>query len=218
MNTPPDDENGAKPAAPLTTALAGILCAALIGFALAGEFEVIDHGLAKRIVGGIIGAMLLIMGNLLPKFAVPTSLQNLDPRRFMAAERFAGWVFVLAGVAAMASSVLLPLDRMLAVEAVIGVAAFGIVALAWVVLTRGGPVPTLAELAPDGPADATSPRSRTGILLILHGLFWVFMIFLIDSIWGDQAAQWTAIIFALVTAVLVSVKLPKLIGRGRGSK
>jgi uncharacterized membrane protein len=55
--------------------------------------------------------------------------------------------------------------------------------------------------------------TRWLLIYLLHGLLWVFAMFLVDSIWGDRAAQWMGVGFVLANGALVFVHLT----RGRGT-
>jgi len=64
---------------------------------IAGEIGLIVPEIEKRTVGIVIAVMLIVTGNYLPKVVRPINTSNCDPIRVRAAERFAGWCFVIAG-------------------------------------------------------------------------------------------------------------------------
>ncbi len=50
-------------------------------------------------MGVILGLVLVIVGNFMPKNVEPSSEERCEPSAAQALQRFAGWTFVLAGVA-----------------------------------------------------------------------------------------------------------------------
>lgn len=87
----------------------------------------IDGLAEKRAIGLVIGALALVIGNYLPK---------IRPLRSPSAERFAGRVFVAAGVAFVALFVFAPLDLARRAGALVGVAALVLVAIQWIPQVR----------------------------------------------------------------------------------
>jgi hypothetical protein len=87
----------------------------------------IDGFAEKRAVGLVIGAMALVIGNYLPK---------IRPLRSPSAERFAGRVFVAAGVAFIALFAFAPLDLARRAGALVGIAALVLVAIQWIPQVR----------------------------------------------------------------------------------
>ncbi|MBN4046487.1 hypothetical protein JYU02_00645 [bacterium AH-315-P15] len=168
------------------------LFAILVAAALGKEFGYIDGYVAKRIFGIIFGVVLVIMGNFLPKIVRPLSAQHSDPVKVLAAERFAGRTFVLAGIAYISVWVFAPPENAMLISSLVGLGAFALVATNWVWLIRG-------EL-PRNQQETKSDKIRHAMFQILFALFWVFAIFLADSLWGDHISRpmGIAYVFALV--------------------
>ncbi len=74
----------------------------------------IEGDLSKRIVGIVIGAVIVVMGNAMPKKLVPLDAPGCgaaNPARAQKIQRFMGWAFVLMGLIYMAIWALMDLDR-----------------------------------------------------------------------------------------------------------
>ena len=196
----------------LVATIAGLF-AVILAFAIARERGMLDPELARRVVAMGFGVMLLVIGNAVPKLVRPLRTTGRDPARVMAADRFAGRTFVLAGIAFVALWAFAPAEHVMRISALVGLAAFGLVAASQLRLSLTG------RRDRSQPAtDADDPTSGVAItrwllIYLLHGLLWVFAMFLVDSIWGDRAAQWMGVGFVLANAALVFVHLT----RGRGT-
>lgn len=89
---------------------AGVILVIPLGLKLAATFSPIAHsGVSQRAMMIIIGAFLVATGNALPKTLTPLSALRCDPVRAQAFQRFAGWTWVLAGLALALAWLLLPL-------------------------------------------------------------------------------------------------------------
>jgi hypothetical protein len=90
-------------------AFAGLVMTVSLGAKLAREFGVIDGTeLGRRSVMAVIGISLVFTGNTLPKTLTPLSALRCDPARVQAFQRFAGWTWVLAGLAFALAWIVLP--------------------------------------------------------------------------------------------------------------
>ena len=182
------------------------LCAILITFAVAKEFGLVGGEVAKRAVGMAIGAVLIVSGNVLPKFTLPLSMRTQNPERAMATERFAGWTFVLTGLVFVAAWLFVPLEHVKLVSSLVGLGAFGVVFASWVRFVRGEhskdrlQLPAAESLAAQS-EDALAGRGS--LIMVLHAVLWVFVILLSDSIWGDGVAQWLAVFFVIANGALI---------------
>ena len=108
-----------------------VLSAIVLTFAMAKELGLIDGSLAKSAVGMTIGAVLIVTGNVLPKIAQPISLRQRKFIGVMAADRFAGWTFVLTGIVYVAAWLFAPLDHVMLISSLVGLSAFLLVIATW---------------------------------------------------------------------------------------
>jgi len=188
-----------------TTALiVGGLVAAVLAFALAKESGRIESSLAKRAVGMIFGAILIVTGNFLPKIVQPLNTEPQSAAKTKAVERFAGRTFVLAGILYIAVWVLARPEHAMLISSAVGLIAFALVGAICVRIAFSGPSGNHLETEKVIPTGKPSVGSRTALLLIFHALFWVFAMFFADSIWGDKAAPWMVIGFVIANGLLVS--------------
>jgi hypothetical protein len=93
---------------------AGIVFAALMLVVSLGNRLAIASGassspdFAQRAVMAISGAFLAFSGNAMPKILTPLASMECDPARAQAVRRFAGWTWVLTGVALCMMWLVLP--------------------------------------------------------------------------------------------------------------
>lgn len=90
-----------------------ILLGASIAIAMR-DAGTIEGDLSKRFVGVIIGAVLVVMGNAMPKKLAPLDCNTrcaADPIRAQRLQRFMGWTFVLAGLIYMGIWITIDLDK-----------------------------------------------------------------------------------------------------------
>lgn len=67
------------------------------------------HDLGARLVMAITGAFLIVTGNTIPKRLAPLARLGSDPARQQSFRRFAGWAWVLTGLALGISWLALPI-------------------------------------------------------------------------------------------------------------
>ncbi len=185
-----------------TALLIGGLVAAVLAFALAKEFGVIDGSLAKRVVGMLFGAILIVAGNFLPKIVQPFNAPSRNMAKTKAVERFAGRTFVLAGIIYIAVWVLARPEHAMLISSAIGLIAFAVVGMVCVRIAFNAPSGNPTEKDPA--TGQSSFASLTTLLFIFHALAWVFAMFFVDSIWGDKAAPWMVIGFVIANGLLAS--------------
>ena len=178
----------------------GGLVAVLIAVAVGKETGAIGHDVAKRSIGIILGLMLIGVGNLLPKFRL-FDAPGRDPAQTLAAERFAGWVFVITGTAYVFIWVFTPMSSVMLVSSIVGLSSFALVAF-------DGTRRAIAKKPSTAERQATEATVVKRILLgtVLLTLGWGFAIFLVDHIWGDAVSQRVTVIF-LIVFVLVAPRL-----------
>jgi hypothetical protein len=181
------------------------LVAVIGAIAIGKETGVIENHAAKRGVGIIFGLMLIGVGNLLPKFRLFDS-PGRDPAQTLAAERFAGWVFVITGTAYVIIWAFVPMPGVMLVSSIVGLTSFALVAFDW---TRRA----IAKKPSTAGRQATEATFVKRFLLgtMLLSLGWGFAIFLVDHIWGDAVSRWVAIVFVF----LVALGVPRLLATRR---
>ena len=161
--------------------------AALVG---AKEVGLLGPEPARRAVSALIGLLLVVCGNYLPKL---TGAPSPDSGPLGRADRAAGRLLMLTGLGFALIWVVAPLDWARSVGPLAGLGG-GLLALtAWALAARraeGGSA-RLAVLA-------TSTAARLAVAMIVGSILATFGLFEIDRLWGDQAAQWSAIILVMV--------------------
>ena len=115
---------------------AGVMIAASLGVALASALGLAGEALPHRVVGVIMGAALLVLGNAVPKVIGPLAAGRCSPARTQSVQRFAGWAFAIGGLAYAAVWVFAPLEQAGNASVFIGAAAIVLVAArcAWAAL------------------------------------------------------------------------------------
>jgi hypothetical protein len=176
----------------------------LLGFAavvIAKETGQIDGIMAKRGVGALLGLIMVVTGNILPKLIFPLT----RAARIGTAERVSGWILVLTGLALVAAFAGLPDDNVALQGAVIGLAGFAgvgltLIASGWSVQRDG--LSVLAEPGEAAPLAYRSARVRISAIFILHAIAWAFAMFVADAIWDDPAAIWMVVAFTIANSLL----------------
>lgn len=176
----------------------------LLGFAavvIAKETGQIDGIMAKRGVGALLGLIMMVTGNILPKLIFPLT----RAARIGTAERVSGWILVLTGLALVAAFAGLPDDNVALQGAVIGLAGFAgvgltLIASGWSVQRDG--LSVLAEPGESAPLAYRSARVRISAIFILHAIAWAFAMFVADAIWDDPAAIWMVVAFTIANSLL----------------
>jgi len=119
---------------------AGLILAASFGLAVVAALDLIDIAVSERAMGVVLGAVLVFVGNALPKTLEPVSSTRCAQTK-QTLHRFAGWTFVLAGLAYAAAWVILPVESAGIASTLVG--AVGVLLVggrtAWVLLTRRDP-------------------------------------------------------------------------------
>ena len=182
---------------PLSSGFAGLLVAALIAIVLAAAFDLVDRELAKRLACSVFGLMMFVAGNILPKIILPISVGQTGQT-----DRFVGAIFVLAGLTCVGVAIFAPGDQILLIEAIVGISAFVLAGLNWLLTPRRRESRADASDPETQRAASRAKAGRMAILLILNGLFWTFLIFVADSLWGDAGARWMLVPFIIVNSLL----------------
>lgn len=187
--------------APLRSVVVAIavVLAAVVAVAVGRRTGMLEPELAKRIGVLMFGVMLAVLGNYLPKFVGPWSTPTA-----LAARRFAGWVFVVSGVAYVATCLFAPMPQAVVASSLIGIGAFVLAGANWlrVVGHTGQWHAAGTEAEVDGQLSLAVGVQQVAPRILL-GLFFVFVIFLIDGLWEDVDTRWMAIgygVASLMTA------------------
>ena len=141
---------------------AGLILMISLGVSLASTYGIIDGSASKRAMGVVLGLVLVVYANSIPKILTPLTAGKCDPAREQSFQRFAGWTFVLSGLAYSISWLLLPVETartvaMLFVAA--GVLLVGVRLLSSVMRHSRAqpPVRVLSDLLTDRDTVAFSP-------------------------------------------------------------
>jgi predicted acyltransferase len=116
--------------------LAGLILAVSLGLVLASDL--IDPGTSQRVRGAMMGIVLVICANLVPKTLKPLAAERCDPSTKQAMQRFAGWALVLAGLGYSLAWLVLPLDsaRVASLFLVTGGVALVVARVTWSLVRR----------------------------------------------------------------------------------
>jgi magnesium-transporting ATPase (P-type) len=181
-------------------AFVAVLLLSILGVAYLKESGTIEPILAKRLIGVAFGSMMLILGNFLPKLVEPQNESEDFSAMSQAMDRFAGRVLVLFGTVFIASWILVPEPQVVLVSSLVGISGFFIIALRW----------SLSARSSAGNHDEIESVfhnmtvKRIVFIQMLHAILWVSLIFLADTLWGDTASRWMAIVFVLAMGLLSS--------------
>ena len=91
--------------------VAGLILAAAQGIKLIDTLGDFDMDRLERVWGVGIGVVLVIMGNVMPKILSPLAAQRCSESKTQSIQRFAGWSFVLAGLAYAIVWMVLPVTQ-----------------------------------------------------------------------------------------------------------
>jgi hypothetical protein len=183
-----------------------VLMGVCSGLAAAGKLGLIEATLAQRAVGALIGLMVVIVGNAVPKLR-PLSAPSPTPRSALGTERFAGWVLVVAGLAQVALFLLAPLGTARVSSGAVGGVALLAIAVNWVMLGLRGRL----RSEPESELAAEAGPGAIGRARLKLWLFVGFLYVLLTSItavlfnekpWAHTFASGMVVAFALLWAIL----------------
>lgn len=118
-------------------AFTGLILVIVLSMKLVTAMGVIeDADLSRRATMAILGAFFVVTGNAMPKTLTPLSALQCDPARVQAFQRFAGWTWVLTGLAFAIVWLVLPLELAKPVSLVLLVSAM-LAVLGQIVRLRG---------------------------------------------------------------------------------
>jgi hypothetical protein len=181
------------------------LTAIAMALAIAAKTGIIDPPFEKRALGVLIGVMVIVMGNLLPKLR-PLNAHGGDPTSTTAAERLAGWLLVISGIAYTALFVFAPLDRARPISSLIGIGAIVIIAASWIRLA----ILALARRDARTPRNAPDRRvveQRKVVGWLMFSFFYLvatacFTFLFQDRIWFHEFASWMLIAAGFLYSLL----------------
>jgi hypothetical protein len=192
--------------------LAGI-SAAMAAVVFAGRLSAVDAATTRRVLGLCVAAMVMLVGNLLPKLR-PLSSSGADPTKAIATEMLAGRTLVVAGIADAGLFLFAPLQVARFASGVIGVGAIAIILASVASLAlracsgeRSAPVPGAGISAPN----------RKVVVYLLFAFAYAFacacVAFLVDAgALRDRLAYWMTIAYTVSFAVLFA-----MLNRRRGA-
>jgi hypothetical protein len=169
----------------MTTAIFACVVLVMV-FGVGKLTETLDPLVARRGVGVTIGLILMVTGNFVPKlrlFQPATGAAQGD-----AIDRFAGWIFVVCGLAFAAVFLSAPADKVFIVPPFIVLAGFLAVLARW--LMSKGKQPSRLSLH-------WTP-GRLALATMLATVLWTCAIFYADTVWGDNVSRWMAILFPFI--------------------
>ena len=173
---------------------------AFAGVVVAKETGQIDGVMAKRGVGALMGLIMVVTGNVLPKLIFPLT----RAARIGTAERVSGWILVLTGLALVAAFALLPDDGVAFQGALIGLVGFAGVGLT--ILGSGRSMRGDQQVDPTvSPLAYRSAKARVSAIFILHAIAWAFAMFVADALFGDRAAVWMVVAFSIANGLLALI-------------
>ena len=108
---------------------------ALKNFVSAGA---LDAFTSKRIMGAIVGLVLAVWGNYMPKTLKPMSEKSCDSSRWVSLRRFAGWAFVISGLSYSAVWIFAPMEytRLISMTFVAFSVVLVLTLMVWVIVSR----------------------------------------------------------------------------------
>ncbi|GGC99712.1 hypothetical protein [Aquisalinus flavus] len=113
---------------------AGVIILAIMTVAAAKEFGWLDGSAAKRLVGVSIAAMLVLMGNYIPKAGFLQLFVDAPRKSLARADLMAGRILCLAGVVIIGVWAFAAIENAQLGAALIGLAAFFLAVASWLML------------------------------------------------------------------------------------
>lgn len=184
-------ETQSKPAFIKTLAVsATAVLAVFAALVVAGEAGWIDERVARRAVSALLGLLLCVLGNYLPKL---TAQPGPDTAHLARADRIAGRMLMATGLVFAVIWIAAPLGMARTFSPLVGLAGVLAAVISWVIAARR------AQAGAAGLArSATATAVRLSVSMMIGAIFATFGLFEIDRLWGDQAAQWSAMILVLM--------------------
>jgi len=150
----------------------------------------VDSMAAVRYFGILMGLLMLVSGNALPKLVYP---QAAGAR----AARLAGWLLVLGGLAVVALWIWMPEASRILVTSATGLAVFGLALVVAVIMTAGMP-----RAQADSPEMRRASIHRSLLFHILHGVMWAFGFYLAGALGHGRDISWLIAVYAASMAIV----------------
>jgi hypothetical protein len=167
---------------------------AVMALTAAMKAGLITLDVMRRTTGLILGAAAILVGNVLPKVR-PLTLLTGNANRSRTAERFAGWVLVLAGAVYIGSFLFAPVPEAKRISSIAGVVALLLIAISWTPLAFRG-----ADALVRPPEVMHGREPRKVMLWLVLAFFYVFATACFGWMFG--MAWWSVIVFWLAYAAL----------------
>jgi len=197
-------ENQKKTPGKITGITLLILFVCLIALGVSKATGFIESNQAQQGFGIVLGLILVLLGNFLPKLVLPLSQRGDDPHKAIRNERMAGMLFVLTGALIVSVWLFVTQEYRMMVSSVVGLSVISLVFAQWAHGVFGGLSESQIESKLERLNVEIPLSQRLAVFGILYTLFWVFAMFLADAVWGDSVAQGMVIPFIIISAVLLS--------------
>ncbi len=171
----------------------GVVLLAMAGFAIARETGLVSPDFGKRGAAAMLGLMLSVCGNILPKIARRLELGRETAAAYASADRLAGWALVVGGLAYAGVWAFAPIERAPLGSSCVGLGAVLLALGLWLSKAR----PT-ANYALPALLMSTAIAGRLTIFMLIFSLMLAGALIQIDAIWGDTVAQWSAVILSVM--------------------
>ncbi|HVP38631.1 MAG TPA: hypothetical protein VMS93_05540 [Candidatus Saccharimonadales bacterium] len=196
---------------PVRPAVAGflLLTALAVACGFARRAGLLDAATGRRALGVLVGLMAMVTGNFLPKMR-PLGAMGGDTGAVAAAERAAGWILVLLGVAYAALFALAPLDLAESLSPFVALGGIGLIAVDWIRVALR-PRSRAREGAGTAPtAGQSGAERRTLAAWLLFALAYVVVAASLKVLsegrpWARELASWSVIGFTIAYSLLYAV-------------
>lgn len=176
-------ETESRPAFTTMAAALGVCFVAICALGLGKLTGAIDPLVARRGVGAMLGLILVVTGNFVPKlhlFQPATGTLHSDK-----IDRFAGWTFVASGLSSIALFLFAPADKIMIAAPFVALLGFLAVFTRWLIWKA----PEIDRIAP------SLTGGRLALASMLATVFAVCGIFIADTVWGDAVSRPMGILF-----------------------
>jgi hypothetical protein len=171
----------------------GLVAGVFFAIAIGRETGLIEGDFGKRLAAAMMGLLVAICGNVLPKVARRIEMTRETAAAYASADRLAGFALVVAGIAYAGIWLFAPLERAVFGASLVGLGGFFLAQGLWLFKAR----PTPDYSAPNILL-SKAVAGRMTLFFLLGSLFFAGALFPIDAIWGDRVAQWVAILYSLM--------------------